>query len=89
MNIKYFKIVSLFAVLTIFLNGCATQPYSKSKSKGFKHNEPLIKEDIRKTGKASIEKTVDMGPQPVLGDTKSLQKKKNFISTKKKLSINT
>ena len=47
MNIKYFKIVSLIAVLTIFLNGCATQPYSKSKSKGFKHNEPLIKEDIR------------------------------------------
>ena len=83
MNIKYFKIVSLFAVLTIFLNGCATQPYSKSKSKGFKHNEPLIKEDIRKTGKASIEKTVDMGPQPVLGDTKSLQKKKNFLSTKR------
>ena len=84
MNIKYFKIVSLFAVLTIFLNGCATQPYSKSKSKGFKHNEPLIKEDIRKTGKASIEKTVDMGPQPVLGDTKSLQKRKKISSQQKR-----
>ena len=84
MNIK--KIFSLFGLIifVMFLNGCATQPYSKSKSKGFKHNEPLIKEDIRKTGKASIEKTVDMGPQPVLGDTKSLQKRKKISSQQKR-----
>ena len=32
---------------------------SKTKSKGFKHKEPLIKDDIRKTGKASIQKTIE------------------------------
>ena len=76
MNIKYLKNLSLFVILVFILNGCATQQFSKKK--GFKHNEPLIKEDIRKSGKASIEKTIEMGPQPVLGDTKKLQKRKKI-----------
>ena len=59
MNIKYLKNLSLFVILVFILNGCATQQFSKKK--GFKHNEPLIKEDIRKSGKASIEKTIEMG----------------------------
>ena len=67
MNIKFLKLFFIFIISAIFLNGCATNPLSKTKSKGFKHNEPLIKDDIRKTGKASIQKTIDMGPQPVLG----------------------
>ena len=32
-----------------------------------------------------IEKTIKMGPKPVIGDTKALQKKKNIISTKREI----
>ena len=84
MNIKFLKLFFIFIVSAIFLNGCATNPLSKTKSKGFKHNEPLIKDDIRKTGKASIQKTIDMGPQPVLGDTTALQKRKKISSQQKR-----
>jgi len=80
-NIQIF-IVIIFSV--ILLNGCATGPMSKGKSKGFKHNTPLIKEDVKKTGKIEVEKTVDMGPQPVIGDTKLLEKRKKISSQQKR-----
>ena len=83
MNIKSLKIISLISILLLVLNACATKPFSK-KSKGFKHNTPLIKEDIRKAGKIEVEKTVDMGPQPVLGDTTKLQKRKKISSQQKR-----
>tara|TARA_B100002052_G_scaffold298036_1_gene330319 strand:- start:4054 stop:5526 length:1473 start_codon:yes stop_codon:yes gene_type:complete len=57
---------------------------SKGKSKGFKHNTPLIKEDVKKTGKIEVEKTVDMGPQPVIGDTQLLEKRKKISSQQKR-----
>ena len=72
----------------LVLNGCASNTLSK-KGKGFKHNTPLIKDDIRKSGRIEIEKTVEMGPKPVEGDTKALQKEKNISTTKKKLFIDT
>ena len=84
MNIKFLKAISLFSILAIILSACANNPISKTKSKGFKHNEPLIKDDIRKTGKASIDKTIDMGPQPVVGDTTKLQKRKKISSQQKR-----
>ena len=68
MNIKNIQIFLVIIFSVIFLNGCATGPMSKGKSKGFKHNTPLIKEDVKKTGKIEVEKTVDMGPQPVIGN---------------------
>jgi len=80
-NIKIFLVI-IFSV--IFLNGCATGPMSKGKSKGFKHNTPLIKEDVKKTGKIEVEKTVDMGPQPVIGDTQLLEKRKKISSQQKR-----
>ena len=83
MNTKILKIFSLLTLLIFFLNGCATGPYSK-KSKGFKHNTPLIKDDIRKSGKKEIEKTVEMGPQPVIGDTQLLEKRKKISSQQKR-----
>ena len=49
-----------------------------------KHNTPLIKDDIRKSGKMEIEKTVNMGPQPVIGDTRALQKRKKISSQQKR-----
>ena len=57
--------------------------------RGLEHNTPLIKEDVKKTGKIEVEKTVDMGPQPVIGDTQLLEKKKKISSQqKKKLPFN-
>ena len=83
MNTKLLKLFSLLTFLIIFLNGCASGTLSK-KPKGFKHNTPLIKEDIKKTGKKEIEKTVNMGPQPVIGDTQLLEKRKKISSQQKR-----
>ena len=83
MNTKILKLFSLLTFLIIFLNGCASGTLSK-KPKGFKHNTPLIKEDIKKTGKKEIEKTVNMGPQPVIGDTQLLEKRKKISSQQKR-----
>jgi type IV pilus assembly protein PilQ len=82
-NIKSLKIISLISILLLVLNACATKPFSK-KGKGFKHNTPLIKDDIRKAGKIEVEKTVDMGPQPVIGDTTQLEKRKKISSQQKR-----
>ncbi len=84
MNTKNLQIFLVIIFSIIFLNGCATGPMSKGKSKGFKHNTPLIKEDVKKTGKIEVEKTVDMGPQPVIGDTQLLEKRKKISSQQKR-----
>ena len=82
MYTKFLKILTLLSFLIVILNGCATGPLKKSKP--FKHNTPLIKEDVRKTGKAEIEKTVEMGPRPVIGDIELLQKRKKISSQQKR-----
>ena len=64
MYIKSIKIIASFLILLFVLNSCANNPYSK-KTKPFKHNTPLIKEDIRKMAGKEIDKTVEMGPQPI------------------------
>jgi type IV pilus assembly protein PilQ len=79
MNIKSIKILLLFSFLIFVLNGCAS---TQIKSKPFKHNTPLIKDDIKKAGKIEIDKTVEMGPNPTIGDTKKLQKRKKISSVK-------
>ena len=80
MNIK--KYLSIFTLITIalVLNGCANSKYNKP----FKHNTPLIKDDIRKTGKSEISKTLEMGPKPVIGDTRKLGKRKKISSQKQR-----
>ena len=85
MNYKSLKIlVSLFFLL-FALNGCADQlGKAKSKPKKFKHNTPLIKDDVRKLGKLEIEKSSEMGPTPVEGDFKKLEKRKQISSVKEK-----
>ena len=83
MNIKSLKIISLISILLLVLNACA-KPNIKTNKK-FKHNTPLIKDDIRKSGKMEIEKTVNMGPQPVIGDTTALQKRKKYPLSKKEI----
>ena len=80
MNIK--KSLSLFILITLalILNGCANSKYNKP----FKHNTPLIKDDIRKAGKSEIAKTLEMGPKPIEGDTRKLGKRKKISSQKQR-----
>jgi len=68
----------LFSFLILILNGCANGKLGKSKP--FKHNTPLIKDDVRNTGKLEVQKTVDMGPKPTIGDTTKLQKRRKISS---------
>ena len=86
MNIRSSKIlVSLFFLLFV-LNGCAEQ-LGKAKTKQkkvFKHDTPLIKEDVKKLGQIELEKSAKMGPTPVEGDVQKLQKRKQISSVKEK-----
>ncbi len=79
MNIKKIKLVSSFLVLLIALTNCTSTGKFK-KSKPFKHNTPLIKENIKKSGQTEIAKTLEMGPNPIFGDTTKLNKRKQISS---------
>ena len=52
MIIKKLATLALIAFLGFFLSGCANGKFAKSKP--FKHNTPLIKDDLRTTGQAEI-----------------------------------
>ena len=82
MNTKSIKTFAFFAFLILILNGCASGQFKKTKT--FKHNTPLIKDDIKKKGQQEIQKTVDMGPNPTIGDTHKLKKRKKISSQKAK-----
>ena len=70
--IKFFGLI-LFAFV---LSGCQTM---KDANKPFKHNTPLIKENIKKDGKAEIQKTLELGPKPSFG--KKVYGKRKKISS--------
>ena len=82
MNTKSIKTFAFFTFLILILNGCASGQLGKTKT--FKHNTPLIKDDIRKEGELEVQKTVDMGPNPTIGDTRKLKKRKKISSQKAK-----
>ena len=77
MNIK--KYHSIFAIIIIGLIVSSCTKNSKY-NKPFKHNTPLIKEDIKRLGKAEVQKTLEMGPKPVDGDPIKLKKRKKISS---------
>ena len=83
-----FKSLKIFLLLTFFitvLSGCTTDQMAKMKTeKTFKHNTPLIKEDVKALGKKELEKSAKMGPTPIEGDVKALQKRKKISSVKEK-----
>jgi len=81
MNIKSIKIFILFSFFILFLNGCSSGNFTKKSGK-FKHNTPLIKGDIKAKGEIEVDKTVEMGPNPVIGDTQILEKRKKISSQK-------
>ena len=80
MNNKLFNIIFVFSILVLFLTGCTQS--GKFGNKTFKHNTPLIKDDVKKTGKIEVDKTVAMGPMPVEGDIEKLEKRKQLSSVK-------
>ena len=78
---NYYKIIISFILVIFFVTGCA-QPGKKTK--GFKHNTPLIKTDVKEFGKAELEKDAKMGPIPVEADVVKLQKRKKISSVKER-----
>ena len=70
----------VFSIIFLSLTGCA----EKFANKKFKHDTPLIKQDVKKIGKAELEKSAEMGPVPVEGDVIKLQKRKQISSVKEK-----
>ncbi len=83
MNIKSVKILVSLLFLSLVLSGCADQMAKMKKKKTFKHDTPLIKQDVKKLGQIEIEKSAEMGPIPVEGDVQKLEKRKQISTTEK------
>ena len=81
MEKNYYKIIISFVFIIFFITGCA-QPGKKVK--GFKHDTPLIKTDVKELGKEQLEKDVKMGPIPAEADVVKLKKRKKISSVKEK-----
>ena len=78
----YFKIFVNLILIGLFLSGCAST--GKKGTKGFKHDTPLIKTDVKKLGQTEVDKSVEMGPVPVEADVVKLKKRKKISSVKEK-----
>ena len=81
MNFNYLRLFISLILALVFLNGCADGQFA---NKNFKHNTPLIKEDIKKKGKAAVDETVKLGPKPIEADVIKLGKRKQISSSKKR-----
>ena len=79
LKVKIFSII--FSMALLVLTGCSSQKHAK---KGFKHDTPLIKQDVKKLGKKELEKSAEMGPVPVDGDVIKLEKRKQISSVKER-----
>ena len=84
MNSKILKIIISLLLMSFVLSGCAQTTTQGKKKKTFQHDTPLNKEDDKKLGKIEVEKSAEMGPKPVEGDIKVLEKRKQISSVKEK-----
>ena len=84
MKFKSFKLLALFPLLLFMLSGCETTQLGKKSKKVFKHDTPLIKQDVKTLGKKELEKSAEMGPSPVEADVIKLKKRKQISSVKEK-----
>ena len=83
MNIKFNKIFVIFGLsVSILLSGCTSD--GKFGINKFKHQTPLIKDDIKKKGKIEVDKTAEMGPKPAIADVIKLGKRKQISSQKQR-----
>ena len=78
----YFKTFINLILIGLFLVSCTTM--GKKGTKGFKHDTPLIKTDVKKLGKKELDKTAEMGPIPIEADVVKLKKRKKISSVKEK-----
>ncbi len=78
---NYYKKFLILVIISLFVSAC-TQ--TGKKTKGFQHDVPLIKTDVKKLGKKELEKSAEMGPKPVEGDVIKLKKRKKISSVKEK-----
>lgn len=78
-----FRTLASIIFIGLFLVSC-TATGKKKSSKPFKHNEPLIKTDVKKLGKKELDKMSEMGPVPVEADVVKLKKRKKISSVKEK-----
>ena len=65
MNTKALLRLIGIILFSVVLTACQQM---KDVNKPFKHNTPLIKENIKKDGKAEIQKTLELGPKPATGE---------------------
>ncbi len=79
---NYSKKLISFILLSVLISGCTTM--GKKGSKGFKHDTPLIKTDVKTMGKKELDKMAEMGPVPVEADVVKLKKRKKISSVKEK-----
>ena len=84
MKSNYFKPIINLILLVFVLSACTATGTGKKVSKGLKHDTPLIKDDVKKLGKAEVDKTVKMGPTPAEADVIKLKKRKKISSVKEK-----
>tara|TARA_S200000501_G_scaffold80761_1_gene72733 strand:- start:1861 stop:3411 length:1551 start_codon:yes stop_codon:yes gene_type:complete len=81
MSIRKYYNLAFLLILAFILNSCGpNSKFNKKYNKPFKHNTPLIKNDIKATGQAEIAKTLEMGPKPVEGDAVKLKKRRKITS---------
>ena len=59
-----FKTLTSIILIGLFLIGC-TATGKKKSTKAFKHNEPLIKTDVKKLGKKELIKCQKWDPSPL------------------------
>ena len=81
MKENYYKVIISFIFIIFFFTGCA-QPGKKVK--GFKHDTPLIKTDVKALGKSELDKDAKMGPIPAEADVIKLKKRKKISSVKER-----
>ena len=73
MNSKALNIIISLLLMSFVLSGC-TQTTSKGKKKViFKHDTPLIKEDVKKLGKIEVEKSAEI--EIPINNNEELEKK--------------
>ena len=80
---NYLKQFLSLILLVFLVLGCTAT--GKKSTKGFKHNTPLIKDNVKIKGQAEVDKTVEMGPVPAEADVVKLKKEKKYHLLKKKI----
>ena len=79
---NYLKQFLSLILLVFLVLGCTAT--GKKSTTGFKHNPPLIKDNVKIKGQAEVDKTVEMGPVPAEADVVKLKKRKKISSVKEK-----